>query len=174
MKSNAKLIKKKKPKVIKPDTRFDDIIFDISENGTPTRRAIKSAKIGMAVFYELLRDEEKQKRYARACELRSDRIFEEMMDIADSTKDDVVYDENGNKVVNHNVINRDRLRVDTRKWVLSKMNPKKYGDKLELDANIEGNLLTHKIEVGVVNIALPLLHNESEIQDKKLTDGKEV
>ena len=28
--------------------------------------------------------------------------------------------------------NRDRLRVDTRKWVASKMKPKKYGDKVEL------------------------------------------
>jgi phage terminase small subunit len=37
---------------------------------------------------------------------------------------------------------------------------------------IEGNLLTHKIEVGVVNIALPLLHSESEIQDKKLINGE--
>lgn len=27
---------------------------------------------------------------------------------------------------------RDRLRVDTRKWLASKLKPKKYGDKVDL------------------------------------------
>jgi hypothetical protein len=29
-------------------------------------------------------------------------------------------------------INRSRLRIDARKWLLSKLAPRKYGDKLEL------------------------------------------
>ncbi|MBT8043576.1 MAG: hypothetical protein KJO79_01395 [Verrucomicrobiae bacterium] len=37
---------------------------------------------------------------------------------------------------NHENIQRSRLRVDTRKWMTSKMKPKKYGDKLELDADM--------------------------------------
>ena len=31
-------------------------------------------------------------------------------------------------------VNRDRLKVDTRKWLLSKALPKLYGDKLAIDA----------------------------------------
>jgi hypothetical protein len=28
-----------------------------------------------------------------------------------------------------------RLQIDARKWMLGKLNPKKYGDKLEVDQN---------------------------------------
>ena len=46
-----------------------------------------------------------------------------------------IIDKDGNEVVNHNVIQRDRLRVDTRKWYLSKLNPKKYSDKIQVDTS---------------------------------------
>lgn len=36
------------------------------------------------------------------------------------------------RTVDHEHVNRSRLRVDTRKWLLSKLAPRKYGDKLEL------------------------------------------
>jgi len=38
--------------------------------------------------------------------------------------------EEGRKKVNHENIQRDRLRVDSRKWYASKVLPKIYGDKL--------------------------------------------
>jgi len=34
-------------------------------------------------------------------------------------------------------VQRDRLRVDTRKWYLSKIMPKKYGDKLDVTTREE-------------------------------------
>ena len=37
------------------------------------------------------------------------------------------------QVVNSEHIQRSRLRVDTRKWVASKLLPKRYGDKQEVD-----------------------------------------
>ena len=55
--------------------------------------------------------------YARACEMRADEVFDEMLDIADDKEGEV---------------NHRRLQVDTRKWVLSRMAPKKYGDKLAI------------------------------------------
>lgn len=39
-----------------------------------------------------------------------------------------------------NAIARARLRVDTRKWLMSKMAPKKYGDKLELAGDAKAPL----------------------------------
>ena len=32
-------------------------------------------------------------------------------------------------------IQRSRLRIDTRKWLMSKLNPKVYGDKLDMTTN---------------------------------------
>ena len=45
-------------------------------------------------------------------------------------------------VTNHNVINRDRLRVDARKWAASKLAPKKYGDASTL--KLEGGEKPYK------------------------------
>jgi hypothetical protein len=36
-----------------------------------------------------------------------------------------------------NVVQRDRLRIDTRKWLLSKLEPKKYGDKVDVTSGNE-------------------------------------
>lgn len=76
-------------------------------------------------------DRELTKQYARAVADRADLIFEEILTIADSYEKDVTI-VNGKEVVNHNIINRHRLMIDTRKWMLSKMMPKKYGDKLDV------------------------------------------
>ena len=35
----------------------------------------------------------------------------------------------GKEIINQDVIARSRLRVDARKWIASKLLPKKYGDK---------------------------------------------
>lgn len=84
--------------------------------------------------YEWLKtDVEFSKNYAHAREIRSDRIFEEILQIADDGSNDTYEDENGREVTNHDVIARSRLRVDARKWMLGKMQPKKYGDKLDLN-----------------------------------------
>jgi hypothetical protein len=110
---------------------FDEAIVDISENGKSAISALKG-RMSTLAFYKLLEeDEEKQKRYARACEMRAEQMANELLEIADTFDNDVHLDKDGNEIINHNVINRDRLRVDSRKWLLAKLHPKKYGDKIE-------------------------------------------
>ena len=53
--------------------------------------------------------------------------------IADDQENDVYEDEDGREQTNHNVINRAKIRIDSRKWMLGKMNPKKYSDKIQVD-----------------------------------------
>jgi hypothetical protein len=43
-----------------------------------------------------------------------------------------------------------RLRVDTRKWLLSKLAPKKYGDKLELSGDAENPIAVQRIERVII------------------------
>lgn len=87
--------------------------------------------------------------YACAREIRSENIFEEILDIVDCEDNDIGIDENGNPRVNNDVIQRDKLRVDARKWMLGKMAPKKYGDKIDVTSDGE------KIEGGVTIFQLP-------------------
>src|SRR5215204_374175 len=56
-------------------------------------------------------------------------MFEEMLAIADDASKDVVMVD-GKPRVDNEIAARSRLRVDTRKWALSKLAPKKYGDKV--------------------------------------------
>ena len=77
-------------------------------------------------------DAEFLQNYARAQTVRAEREFEDILAIADDQEGDVYLDEHGNQLTNHNVIQRARLRVDARKWRLAKMQPKKYGDKVDL------------------------------------------
>jgi hypothetical protein len=70
--------------------------------------------------------------YARAREAQADFLADEIIEISEHTAEDHT------AFTGINVIQRDRLRIDARKWVASKLKPKKYGDKLDL--NSEGGL----------------------------------
>src|SRR5512146_2894996 len=77
----------------------------------------------------LARHEKFRDQYAAGAEMRAAAIFEESLDIADDGRNDVrtVGDK---EVVDYDHIQRSKLRVDTRKWFLSKLYPKKYGEKI--------------------------------------------
>lgn len=59
-------------------------------------------------------------------------MADELFDIADETSQDTITDAEGNARPNSEWITRSRLRVDTRKWYLSKLAPKRYGDRLDV------------------------------------------
>lgn len=75
-------------------------------------------------------DKDFQKQYEAAMEQRAEALFEEMFEIADETNQDTISTDQGDRP-NAEWISRSRLRVDVRKWALSKMVPKKYGDKIQ-------------------------------------------
>ena len=67
------------------------------------------------------------KQYDNALTERAHRWADEIMDIADDGANDFMETEHGVKQ-NTEALQRSRLRVDTRKWLLSKMLPR-YADK---------------------------------------------
>lgn len=66
-----------------------------------------------AVCIWLREDREFQDQYARAREAQADSLAEEVIEIADGTRN----------------VQRDRLRIDARMWYAGKIRPKKYGTK---------------------------------------------
>lgn len=115
---------------------FDLAIADISINGKSLSDALKD-RMPRKTFYEMIeKDPEKSNRYVRACELRTDYMAEEILSIADDTSEDVSTKETAFGVVeveNREFINRSKVRIDARKWLMAKMNPKKYSEKTSLD-----------------------------------------
>ena len=65
--------------------------------------------------------------YARAREAQAEIMAEEIISIADDSAGDITIGEDGREIVNHEAIQRSRLRVDARKWVAAKLLPRKYG-----------------------------------------------
>lgn len=78
--------------------------------------------------------------YARAKEESADAMAEDILEIADNEVeqplivDGLPLQVDGKLVmIKDNVsVNHARLRVDTRKWLMAKMKPKKYGERMEL------------------------------------------
>lgn len=96
------------------------------------------------------KDKELAGEYARAREQRADKIFEEILAIADDATNDtmVITGKDGTpiEVENKEWVNRSKLRIDARKWMLSKMEPKKYGDKM--DVTTDGKAITAVINIS--------------------------
>jgi len=88
--------------------------------------------------------------YARAEQMRAMKWADEIVDIADDGTNDFVKSQNADgkdiSVLDQEHVQRSRLRVDTRKWIVAKMLPKVYGDKMKIDA--EGGSFTFVMNVG--------------------------
>ena len=69
-------------------------------------------------------------KYAVARRLGYEKRADELLEIADDSSADWIDTEDGRRVLNGAHVNRARLMIDTRKWLLSKMLPKVYGDHL--------------------------------------------
>ena len=114
----------------------DRLVIEITDNiaeGSDILRACKHRELSRSTYMKWLTESDDYARtHARAMECKADVIFEEILAIADSTENDLIIDADGNSVTNHNVIQRDRLRVDARKWIAAKMNPNKYGNKVDV------------------------------------------
>lgn len=96
---------------------------------------------GLTTLFKWLRtNDEFAKQYARAKEESADALFEEILDIADDARNDWMekHGKDGEVqgyLLNGEHVQRSKLRADVRKWAVSKLKPKKYGDKLELSGD---------------------------------------
>jgi len=74
--------------------------------------------------------------YTRAREIGYLQLADAILNISDEVDVEAKYDGDDVRLeLNATAVARNRLRVDTRKWMLSKMLPKIYGDKLELSGD---------------------------------------
>lgn len=91
--------------------------------------------------------------YARARELGYQRLEEEILRLADQCRigSKTTTKANGEtETVVADMVERTRLQIDARKWVLSKVLPKRYGDKVALTGDEGGPLKIEMIEMVVV------------------------
>lgn len=117
-------------------------ICDRIANGESLRKICSDEDMPVCstVFKWLIEQRLFSEQYARAREAQCDAFVEEIIEISDNNSGDTLITEGGAKA-NSEWINRSRLRVDTRKWLMSKLAPKKYGDRTTLAGDPEAPLV---------------------------------
>ncbi len=147
------------------EDRFNTII-ELIESGLPLNKALKQTNTSSASFSEWCKlDDLKAKRYACAREVRAEKIFEEILDIADDSSQDVErVDEYGNRIMNSEFVQRSRVRIDARKWMLAKMHPRVYGDSVKLTGDSD-NPIQSKLTIEILPSSSRIASSESEVED---------
>ncbi len=106
-----------------------DTICRMLADGFTLRQIAKELRCdNSAIVHWVAEDADFAQQYARAREAQADHFAAEIVEIADEGTNDWMERE-GFTVPDHEHISRSKLRVDTRRWLMSKMLPKKYGDK---------------------------------------------
>ena len=104
-----------------------EVVCESMRDGLSLRKACIEIGITASTFLEWVsKDEVLADQYTRAREAMLDKMADELLEIADAP---VGTTDTGS--TDSGAVQKQRLQVDSRKWLLSKLAPKKYGDKVE-------------------------------------------
>jgi len=133
----------------RPPKYTDELALKILEEISTTHHGLKKVckNNGLAVSTLLIwlrDDKEFSTLYARAKESQADLLADEILAIADrereTTETTTTADNSGDQakiksefITKKDNIERARLQIDARKWLASKLKPKKYGDTQQAD-----------------------------------------
>lgn len=87
----------------------------------------------------VMQDDALAERYRLARGLGLDVMADEIVEISNTPKigTKTVSKVTGLEITEADMTDHRRLQIDARKWLLAKMAPKKYGDRIEVDANVK-------------------------------------
>lgn len=113
---------------------IEKILEDIAGTGRPANKICADHGINYTTFLSWVRDDAAlAKRYACALDMRSDFHAAELIEIADRPSPTTESGATDSGDVQHR-----KLQIDTRKWIMARMSPRKYGDKIDLSHNVSG------------------------------------
>jgi|688.fasta_scaffold159948_1 hypothetical protein len=132
--------------------------------GEPLRDVLKDLRISSNTWSSWVSlSAEHELQYTHATDERADKIFEDMIKIADDASQDLLATDRG-EIGNMVKVQRDRLRIETRKWALGKLKPKKFSDKLTLQGDAD-NPIQSKLTIEVLPASGRIASSESDIDD---------
>lgn len=134
----------------RPSSYTDEIVDIICERlavGESLRSICDDAEMPSqtSVFRWLAAHETFRVKYASARDSQAETLFDEILNIVDDGRNDWVKrndPENPGYVENGESLKRSQMRMDARKWMASKLLPKKYGDRIQTDH-------TGTVDVGI-------------------------
>lgn len=122
-------------------------IFAEMRAGKSALKACEKIGISQSTFNHWLNEDARlAAEYVRAREDLIEFMAQQILEIADAPVGST--DSGGTDT---GAVQKQRLQVDTRKWLLSKLAPKKYGDKIELSGDANNPIAIAKIERVIVD-----------------------
>jgi hypothetical protein len=129
------------PKIGRPSTFTEEIATEIC-NRMAQGQSVRAICLDddmpaqSTVYKWLTENDAFSEQYALARAEQAHHMGEEILEIADDGTNDWIEKENKDgstyMALNHEHVQRSKLRVDSRKWLMSKLLPKKYGEASHL------------------------------------------
>lgn len=134
-----KVLKRGRPTTITPEI-IEQIFEWVAQGNSENKFFDAPGTPGWSTwcFYKSKADRDFQDRYARAKSSCFQVWQRKLIDIATDESRDLQPDGKGGFKSDNTAVNRDRLKIDTMKWIMSKLESKVYGDKL--DTTNESNI----------------------------------
>ena len=137
--TKAKATPKKKGRPSKFTQALADKLCAELAQGKSMRTVTKSTTMPhMATIFRWLRiHDDFCEQYTRAKEESADALTDEMLDIADNATNDYMEElgkdgQSKGYQLNGDHVRRSTLRIETRKWLASKLKPKRYGNNISV------------------------------------------
>jgi hypothetical protein len=140
----------------------ETLVAICADQTMPTRQSL---------FQKLYKDENARELYYAAREMQMEAMAEEILELSDNAENDWSTDDRGRRMANNDVIQRARLKVDTRKFIMAKMAPRRFGEKNFTEVSGDPNKpLTLTVVTGVPRGALSLVRGD--LPAPKILEGK--
>lgn len=124
-----------------------DQVCELLAEGLSLRKAAERAGTTHSVILGWVKDNKAfSDQYTRAREIGYQLLADEIIEISDDSRGDTWVDDDGNERTDTERVARSKLRMDSRKWMLSKMLPKMYGDKVVHQGDPDAPVV-HRIEL---------------------------
>jgi hypothetical protein len=121
-------------------------ILEMMQSGKSLRNACDAHNVSSSAFMLWVsEDRNLAEQYKAARETMIDKIADDTVALADADPE-----RGPDGKVDSGWVSNQRLKIDTRKWLLSKLAPKKYGDKIEVSGDSDNPLKIERIERVVV------------------------
>ncbi len=110
------------------------------------RKACKKSGVSMTSFHRWIVDNaELRKQYVHARSLYHEQLADEILTISEEK---IGTDWQGK--TDNGKVQQNRLRIDSRKWLLSKLAPKKYGDRLTVAGDDDNPIVIAAVERKII------------------------
>ena len=145
------------------ETKAMQVIDMIREQGLSLRQACLKVNVPNNSMLDYMAiDTRLIEHYSHAMEARADLLAENMLEKTRDRSNDMYTDKDGNQRPNPVAVQRDRLIADKEQWYISVVAPKKYGNQLNINAEVKSsaplnmdqvNQILAELDKGTIDIS---------------------